>query len=274
MKKLLTILALAISAMTMIAQERYGKLYYIVVRNQGSYSASVVHHEKYKKLQSIAIPDYITYKGNTAPVIDISEFAFHKCFSLTSITIPNSVTEIGDNAFYDCSALTSITIPRNVTTIGMQAFSNCSSLTSITIPRNVTTIGERAFFNCSSLTNIVVEEGNTHYDSRNHCNAIIETATNALIIGCPNTIIPNSVTEINELAFFGCDALTSITIPHSVTTIQYRAFEACTSLKTIIFDGTMEEWQAVEKGNLWHFRTPATHVQCTDGNVKLEVINE
>jgi len=211
-------------------------------------------------LTSIKIPNSVTHIG---------EFAFGSCVSLTSISIPKQVTSIGDGAFFDCSALTSITIPRNVTTIGMQAFSNCSSLTSITIPRNVTTIGELAFFNCSSLTNIVVEEGNTHYDSRNHCNAIIETATNALIIGCPNTIIPNNVTEINELAFFGCDALTSITIPHSVTTIQYRAFEACTSLKTIIFDGTMEEWQAVEKGNLWHFRTPATHVQCTDGEVEL-----
>ena len=233
MKKILTILALAISAMTMMAQERYGKLYYIVVRNQGSYSASVVHHEKYKKLQSIAIPDYITYKGNTAPVIDISEFAFHKCFSLTSITIPNSVTEIGDNAFYDCSALTSITIPRNVTTIGMQAFSNCSSLTSITIPRNVTTIGERAFFNCSSLTNIVVEEGNTHYDSRNHCNAIIETATNTLIIGCQNTIVPNSIISIGERAFCNCKSMTSITLPQSVKNIGHHAFHNCSSLKTI-----------------------------------------
>ena len=132
-----------------------------------------------------------------------------------------------------CSGLTSINIPNSVTTIGNYAFSNCSGLTSINIPNSVNSIGNSAFFNCSGLTSIKVESGNTKYDSRNNCNAIIETNTNTLIAGCNNAIIPNSVTTIGNSAFFNCSGLTSINIPNSVTTIGNYAFYKCTSLTSI-----------------------------------------
>ena len=166
-------------------------------------------------------------------VTSIGDKAFYYCSSLTSITIGNSVTSIGNNAFYYCSSLTSITIPEGVTSIGYKAFAGCSSLTSITIPNSVTGIGVEAFRGCSSLTSMVVEEGNTIYDSRDNCNAIIETATNTLIAGCKNTIIPNSVTSIGDKAFYYCSSLTSITIPNSVTSIGESAFAYCSSLKSI-----------------------------------------
>ena len=94
-----------------------------------------------------------------------------------SYIIPNSITSIGDFAFFDCSSLTSIVIPDGVTGIGEYAFFDCSSLTSIVIGNSVTSIGDGAFSNCSSLTSMFVENGNTTYDSRDNCNAIIETAT-------------------------------------------------------------------------------------------------
>ena len=143
------------------------------------------------------------------------------------------VTSIGNYAFSTCTELTSITIPNSVTSIGAQAFSDCTGLTSITIPNSVTSIGESAFAGCSELTSIVVDTGNTKYNSRDNCNAIIETESNTLITGCKNTIIPNSVTSIGECAFSSCTGLTSITIPNSVTSIGIYAFQSCTGLTSV-----------------------------------------
>ena len=149
---------------------------------------------------NINIPKIIKHKGECFQVTSIGESAFSWCKSLTSITIPNSVTEINAWVFEGCSGLTSITIPNSVTSIGKDAFSWCKGLTSITIPNSVTSIGDGAFRFCSGLTSIT---------------------------------IPNSVIEINAWVFEGCSGLTSITIPNSVTSIGYQAFSGCDALKSI-----------------------------------------
>ena len=147
--------------------------------------------------------------------------------------IPNSVTSIGDWAFCDCIGLTSIVIPNSVASIGESAFYGCTGLTSIVIPNSVTNIGEGVFGFCSALESIVVDGGNAVYDSRENCNAIIETATNTLISGSKNTIIPNDIISIGDGAFSGCDSLTSIEIPGIVTSIGENAFRSCTGLTRI-----------------------------------------
>ena len=163
----------------------------------------------------------------------IGNDAFRSCSGLTSVTIPEGVTSIGHYTFLRCSGLTSLTIPNSLTSIGYLAFAECTGLTSLAIPNSVTSIVDGAFVGCSGLTSVVVENGNTVYDSREDCNAIIRTADNVLVLGCQNTVIPNSVTKIEHDAFCGCTNLTSVTIPNSVTSIGHSAFESCSGLTSI-----------------------------------------
>ena len=162
----------------------------------------------------------------------IGDETFYECSYLTSITIPDSVTSIGESVFDSCN-FTGIIIPNSVTSIGDFAFGACTSLTNITIGSGVTSIGDQVFGGCTGLTSIVVDSGNTVYDSRDNCNAIINTSTNELIAGCKTTVIPNTVTSIGNFAFNGCTGLTSITIPNSVTSIGEYAFNQCTGLTSI-----------------------------------------
>ena len=120
-----------------------------------------------------------------------------------------------------------------VTCLGENCFFGCWGLKSITIPNSVTRIGEYCFSSCGGLESIVVESGNTVYDSRENCNAIIETATNTMLSGCRNTTIPNSVTSLGDGCFSGCSGLTSITIPSSVTSLGDGCFSGCSRLTSI-----------------------------------------
>ena len=262
-----------------IAYNRYSDGKSVYVTFDGNYSGEII------------IPEEVTNNGKTYSVTYIGDYAFSYCSKLTSVTIPNSVTAIGISAFSNCSGLTSVSIGNSVTYIGDHAFDSCIGLTGITIPGSVTYIGNGSFAYCSGLTSInipssvthismclfygdgvaasfmacpnletiTVESGNTKYDSRNNCNAIIETASNILITGCKNTTIPNTVTSIGdgafygsgltsvsipntisyigECAFWGCSDLTSITIPNSVTFIGLGALDECSSLTCITLIG-------------------------------------
>ena len=136
-------------------------------------------------------------------------------------------------------------ICRQITDIGYSEFCNFhlhkirDGASYLEIPNSVTYIGSRAFWYCSNLSSLVVEEGNPIYDSRDNCNAIIETASNTLIFGCQNTLIPNSVTSIGIFAFSGCSNLTSIDIPNTVTSIGGFAFSGCSNLTSIDIPNTI-----------------------------------
>ena len=260
MKKFFSLLLALVATIALWAYDfQSGDLYYNITNSSEPYTVEVTYqawNNNYSDLTTAVIPETVTYDGITYSVTSVGEDAFSNCSGLTSVTIGNSVTSIGRHAFYKCSSLTSITIPNNVTSIGESAFSSCSSLTSVTIGNSVTSIGMAAFARCTnlisitipnsvtdiewgvvafcvSLNSINVEEGNTIYDSRENCNAIIETATNTLIAGCQNTIIPYDITDIGYGAFNGCSSLISITIPNSVTNIEEGAFAYCDGLTSV-----------------------------------------
>ncbi len=187
---------------------------------------------------NVTLPENVSYNGIIYTVTSVGNYTFNNCDLITSITISNSVTTIGEDAFSYCNGLTSITIPNSVTTIDYGAFRNCEGLTSIVIPNSVVFIGVYAF-NCSGLEQIIVDSGNTVYDSRNNCNAIIKTSTNKLVRGCKNTIIPNSVTSLGDGAFSNCSNLSTIEIPNSVTSIDSYAFSDCSGLTSIVIPNSV-----------------------------------
>jgi len=147
-------------------------------------------------------------------------------FGCNETVIPNTVTSIAAYAFY-YSKIKTIVIPSSVLTIGNNAFSGCSSLESLTISKGITKLDHSLFVGCPNISSIIVDEGNTVYDSRGNCNAIIETSSNKLLLGCKNTVIPNGVTDIGLSAFEGCTDLSTITIPNSVANIEKSAFNGC-----------------------------------------------
>ena len=165
--------------------------------------------------------------------------AFRNCKSLTSVTIPNSVTSIEDYVFADCSSLTSITIPESVTSIGDYAFAFCSSLTSITIPESVTSIGNSAFSGCSGLTSVTIGNNVTSIGDYAFCNCYSLTSVT----------IGNSVTSIGYEAFYGCKSLTSITIPESVSNIESYAFNHCSALTKTNYTGDIAGWCDIKFGS-------------------------
>ena len=190
-------------------------------------------------------------------VISISDYAFEGCEGITSVLIPSSVRIIGKNAFSDCfelssvfckkgvmiidddafsccRKLTAISIPGSVIVIGDSAFFRCEGLTSLMIPESVKSIGDRAFLDCSRLFTITVAQGNLIYDSREDCNAIIETNSNKLILGCNSTKIPKSVKSIGDYAFRGCAGLVSVVIPNTITNIGIQVFCGCDNLKSVV----------------------------------------
>jgi len=320
MKRLLSLSVLLMMALLSFAHDfEVGGIYYYI-KSSSDLTVAVTFRgtSSGHYTGAVNIPATVTYNGKTYSVTTISGHAFNGCRGLTSIKIPSSVTSIGSYAFYHCSGLTKVivpdiaawckitfgsddanplycaehifsdenteikdlVIPNSVTSIDDYAFKGCSGLTSVTIPSSVTSIGSYAFYGCSGLTSIIVEKGNTKYDSRNNCNAIIETASNTLIRGCETTVIPNSVTAIGSGAFLGCYSHSSFTLPDNITRLYSNSFPSSTKFYVNIGTKTLLElWQFSTYSNIYNKETeqkvsrPTLSASATQATLKV-FINE
>ena len=179
-------------------------------------------------LTSVAFPDGLS---------DIGDSAFADCTGLTSVTFPAGLTSIDSYAFLHCTGLTSVTFPDGLTEIENGAFGGCTGLTSITVPAGLTYISVQAFEGCTELTGFSVAAGNPNY-SNDSCGVLFNKEKTELIIyplgRSGSYAVPESVTSIGDVAFYGCTRLTSITLPDGLIEIGWSAFAHCTGLTSII----------------------------------------
>ncbi len=205
-----------------------------------------------KNLKNVHIPDSVT---------DLEPYSFGDCYALasfnipkgiteipayafewaniTSLDIPDNITKIGEGAFGFCENVTSLTIPDSVTEIGEKAFQSCKGLKSFEVPKNVTKLSGNAFMS-SGITTLTVSPENPVYDSRDNCNAVIETDTDKLIIGIYGTKIPETIRTIGSHAFESSHELSTLEIPVGVTTIEDYAFDECGSLANLTIPKTVK----------------------------------
>ncbi len=154
-------------------------------------------------------------------------------FDGKNLVIPDSIKKIGDYAFRDFSQIETLVISNGVECIGESAFLGCDNMVSIKISESVNNVQKMAFGRCNALKEIVVDSVNQKYDSREKCNAIIETQTNTLIVACNKSTIPNTIKKIGDYSFYDCDRLKSLILPTSIEGIGVNAFESCDSLVSI-----------------------------------------
>jgi hypothetical protein len=189
----------------------------------------------------IITPDSFTYNNIVYNNYTIGAFNTQydqgENYYVKKIVLSNSVTKIGGEAFY-CYNINEITIPNSVTIIEGNAFYQCGNLTSIVIPNSVNSIGSNAFYGCENLKNITLPAN-------------------------------NNFTQLSSFLFFVCTSLFEITIPSSIISIGNYAFYGCSNLTNFNFEGTMSQWNNVQKGTNWNNGCLFTVVHCSDGDVNV-----
>ena len=202
----------------------YNHYYYSSNDVIGSYAFSGCN-----RLTSLTLPDGIT---------EIGDHAFEGCSELTSLTLPAGITKIGSEAFNGCTGLTSLTLPAGITKIGDDVFRGCSGLTSLTLPASITKIGDQAFHGCSGLKEVrfCINDNLDTYLTKGHPYIDVDCGIKYYINDKEITSIeiPSNVTTLGNYVFQGCSRLTSLTLPVGITSIGYRAFHDCSGLTSLI----------------------------------------
>jgi hypothetical protein len=230
-----------------------GNSYKVTGINSGT-DTNLVIPSTYNQLPVTAIAQYAFASENittvTIPnsITEIWEGAFNNS-KITSVTIPDSVTTIRSATFKYCRALTSVTLSSTVTVIASEAFYDAEELTSITIPDTTTQIGSSAFENCEKLATInlpsgamdidsSIVTGTAYYnDTQNWDNGVLYIGNHLIkgkrsVLTSTYTVKANTV-DIASNAFSNCDELTGITLPATLKIIGAQAFYYCRKLESI-----------------------------------------
>lgn len=219
-----------------------GGVYYRI--NYDSISVMVTYGASYTPGSysgHVTIPSEVSYNSMTYSVTGIGQNAFRNSSGLTGVDIPNTVTRISDDAFASCTGLTEITLPESLEKLGGGVFMYCSGLTSLFIPANVSDISSHLLYRADNITSIKVDPRNRKYDSRDDCNAIINTSRRFLIQGCNYSTIPEGVIRIDDVAFAYCDKITEVKFPSTLVAIGFEAYRGCTGLTRInLPEGTIQ----------------------------------
>ena len=231
------------------------------------------------RLEEVTLPEGITY---------VAANAFRNCRTLRRVTLPSTLTEIRDGAFAYCPVLEEVSFPEGLTAIGNNAFAGCTSFKPSHLPDDLQSIGVDAFYYTAytnddasydemgvlyldgyliqappSLAGIYEVKAGTRLIAKNAF--YYATSLNRLIL-------PDGITRLEGVCSY-CRTLEDVTLPASIAYVDFLAFFHCDSLTALYFDGTVAEWNAVEKVNTtwedWSFT-----VYCTDGEWTIPAAEE
>ena len=228
---LLVVMSIFVTTLTSNAEVHYriviGDLSYDL--DDDYHTATVTPHES-TAIETVIIPSYVSYKGQTYEVNMIEDMAFYEHYNLLSVTIPEGVKQIGSDCFGFCKNLTSVSLPEGLKQLSGGLFEHCYNLSSITIPKDVTVIPPFCFYACN-LTSISFPEG---------LKKIAEYAFYACY-SLTSISIPKNVTEIGDWCFGDCYNLTSLSLPEGLTKIGNGAFYDCYNLTSLSLPEGLDE---------------------------------
>lgn len=208
-----------------------------------------------------------TYKaseeGEELPVNAIKESGFYNCENITYVNIPGSITAVGtDLAFASCHNLETVILNEGTLELGRRAFHSDNAIKSIYIPASITTTGRQGFQGCSALESITFAEGSNLTTFAN--------ATFSMCSALKEIHLPGKVTMLDSNCMTGCMTLEKVTIPVSVTSIMGYPFNQCPALHELFYEGTKEQWNAIQLHALWNGDEKIIEtVHCTDGDITL-----
>ena len=204
-----------------VGLQKIGDMYY---KLNEDLTASVIQDDNNKKLSGeLTIPASVKYDGYTYSVTSLGNNVFADCPKLTSVILPNTITEIPSRTFYSCKGLTKVTLPSTLTKIDDSAFCGCEALQTISLPATLTEIGSYAFYQCKSLVSVSIPAG-----------------VKTIKVGCFDSCeklsyvkLPEGLTKIEEYAFYQCKSLVTITLPASLSSVEARAFSETPALSYV-----------------------------------------